>query len=551
MSASSNTQLLQKIINLCKRRGFISQSYASQGGLRGCYNYGPLGVELKRNIANAWWGDIVHGRPEVYGLDTSIVMNSAVWATSGHLQGFTDRLVDCKLSCNRFRADKAPPVQLDKKGRLVVTGSDKDTAKQWAERIAAMHPQLKIDREGKSVIMFPKRVNEPTDGRHGSFALQGLNGEDIILPYRGYVCPESGSPFLNEERDFNLLFKTHHGDPDPIDDIVKVVLENSDKPKEEIRRLAGEATANRAVYLRPETAQGTFVQFPASVAAMNQRLPFGLAQIGKSFRNEISPERFVFRSLEFEQMELEYFCPASEAPATFDYWVANRLQWWQRYANRPEAFTAHPVDKSDLAHYAAACTDLEYEFPWGLDEVEGIANRTDFDLKLHSQNATDKSYSFVCRGRTGEDTSTPYVIEPAAGLTRAVLAYLCDAYAEENRKDAKGKDVVRLVLKLHPAFAPIKAAVLPLVKIEPKFRAIGRDLVQQLLSAGHVATYDDTGAVGRRYARHDEIGTPLCITIDQGTLDDGTVTVRDRDTTEQRRVKLGDVVGEVTKAVAI
>jgi glycyl-tRNA synthetase len=414
---------MSTIVSLCKRKGFIFQSSEIYGGLNSCWDYGPLGVELKRNVKEAWWRAMVTNRRDIVGLDAAILMHPKVWEASGHLSGFTDPLVDCKGCKERFRADH----------------------------------------------------------------LQDLT-----------KCPKCGGE-LTGVRKFNLMFKTFMG---PVED------------------------QSAVVYMRPETAQGIFVNFLNVQQASRLKPPFGIAQIGKSFRNEITPGNFTYRTREFEQMEMEFFVPAADDQTWYEYWRGQRLSWYKSLGIKPEKLQLREHAKDELAHYAKACCDVEYEFPFGWSELEGIANRADFDLKQHS-SASGKSLAFF-----DEETKLrtfPYVIEPAAGADRATLAFLVDAY------DVDKEDAQRVIMRFHPALAPIKAAVLPLVKKEgmpEKAEKIYKDLLDNSVRAA----FDVSSAIGRRYARQDEAGTPFCITVDGQTLEDDTVTVRERDSRQQYRI---------------
>ncbi len=423
---------MDKIVSLCKRRGFIFQSSEIYGGLASCWDYGPVGVELKRNVKNAWWRSIVESRGDVVGLDCSIMMHPMVWKASGHLEGFSDPLVECKACHMRWRAD-----QLEKA-----------------------------------------------------------------------ACPSCEGE-ITEPRNFNLMFKTFMG---PIEEDAAVV------------------------FLRPETAQGIFVNFENVVTTSRKRLPLGIAQMGKTFRNEITPGNFTFRTREFEQMELEFFVKPGTDEEWYQYWAKERLDWYVGLGIREENLRLRDHEKDELAHYAKACVDIEYLFPIGWSELEGIANRTDFDLSQHSKwSGKDLSY---LDPQTSE-RYVPYVIEPSAGADRSVLAFLVDAYREEEVEGA-----TRVVLKLHPSLAPVKVAVLPLSRNE-KLTPLARDVYERL-RCSFVTEYDDTQSIGRRYRRQDEIGTPLCVTIDFESLEDNQVTIRDRDTLAQIRLPIAELEGTLS-----
>ena len=491
---------MTKIVSLCKRRGFVFQSSDIYGGLKSAYDYGPLGVELKRNIANAWWRSMVYERENIVGLDASIIMHPKVWESSGHLAGFSDPLVDCYNCKERFRADKAPQVA-----------------------------------EGTEVEF---RAGGKPDG-------QKKKG---VVTAKGYVCPVCGSPDFSEERQFNGMFKTTLGPVDPMSDFVKEVY-GKDLSLDDFKTKLNEAMTQNAVYLRPETAQAMFVQFLNVQQSSSLKIPFGIAQQGKSFRNEILVEHFIFRSCEFEQMEMEFFVEPGTQKEWLNYWKDTRLNWYKTYANNPEKFMLRRHEQDELAHYSDDCYDVEYEYPWGWDELEGVASRTDYDLKKHAA-ATGSKLSYFDQNKEDPETGkkgwryVPYVIEPAAGLTRTTLAMLLDAYHEEEGVDAKGNKKTRVVLKLHPQFAPLKAAVLPLLK-KDGHPDKAREIVAMFRKHGINVSYDETQSIGKRYAKHDEIGTPYCITVDGETMENDTVTIRDRDTAEQKRVSIEEAIKSV------
>lgn len=433
MAKNPSEQKMQAIVSLCRRRAFIFQSSEIYGGLNGCWDYGPLGVELKRNVKENWWRDNVLGRTDVEGVDCSILMNPRVWEASGHVNSFTDPMVDCLQCKGRFRADQLTNNQ----------------------------------------------------------------------------CPSCGTKDKwTEVRHFNLMFKTHVG------------------------ALADE---NSISYLRPETCQGIFANFDNIVNTSRVKVPFGIAQIGKAFRNEINPRNFTFRSREFEQMELEFFCKpdAAEAQKWYEYWKSERYNWYLRYGIKKERLHLREHEKTELAHYAAGCADIEYDFPFGRAELEGIANRTDYDLKKHSEfSKKDLSYFDQAENRR----YFPYVIEPSAGADRATLAFIVDAYEEEAE---------RTVLRFHPKIAPIKVAVFPLVNKDgmPELS----EKIAATLKRRWNTFYDDKGAVGRRYRRQDEVGTPFCVTIDGESAAQQSVTIRARDTMAQDRVAI-DKIAEYLSA---
>jgi glycyl-tRNA synthetase len=459
------------LVSLSKRRGFIFQSSEIYGGTGSCWDYGPLGVELKNNVKRVWWRDNVQFRPDMVGLDASILMHAAVWKASGHLDHFTDPMVDCKACQHRFRADK-----LDEQ--------------PWVHYC----PATKGNR-------FEIPAREPCKHCGG----------------RRTLCPDCGKGELTAPRQFNLMFKTFMG---PVEEAAAVT------------------------YLRPETAQGIFVNFDNVLQAMRLKLPFGIAQLGKAFRNEITPGNFTFRSREFEQMEIEYFVnpldtidgrPADEV--WHERWIEARFAWYQRYGLRRDNLRLREHEKDELAHYAKRTADIEYNFPMGWSELEGIANRTDFDLRQHAQHS-GKALTYYDEER--KTHVVPYVIEPSAGADRSVLAFLVDAYREEEVRGEK-----RVVLRLHPELAPLKIAVLPLLKKRDDIVATARAL-RDRLARRWTTVYDDTAAIGRLYRRQDEVGTPYCVTVDVQTVGDPTkgeagdqcVTIRERDSMEQIRVPL-------------
>jgi glycyl-tRNA synthetase len=501
----STPDVMNKVVSLCKRRGFIFQSSEIYGGLKSAYDYGPLGAELKRNIAQEWWRAMVHEREDIVGIDASILMHPNVWKASGHLAGFSDPLVDCRNCKERFRADKAP-------------------------KLAPGTP-----------VKFHK------GGRNSEPEISGVVGAV------GYVCPTCSSSDLSDERQFNLMFRTSIGPIDPIEAVLDQI-QGKQLSRVELREKLDAAVKETAIYLRPETAQAMFVQFNNVMQSVSPKVPFGIAQIGKSFRNEIITEKFIFRTCEFEQMEMEYFCEPGTHEEWLSHWTDARVSWWKRFLNDGSRIRLRQHDKDELAHYASNCYDVEYQYPWGWDELEGIASRTDYDLKKHAEESGTKISYFDQQKNDPESGKlgwryVPYVIEPAAGLTRAVLAYLIDAYTEETGVDAEGGEKTRVLLKLHPRLAPYKAAVLPLMKKDGMPEA-ARDLVKEFLKSGINARYDEQQSIGKRYARHDEVGTPFCITVDHQSVEDKTVTIRDRDTTKQERIKLEEAVKIVQDKLA-
>ncbi len=436
MAHAVDPKLMDRVVNLAKRRGLVFPSSDVYGGFRSTWDYGPLGVLLKRNVKDAWWRSMVQLRDDVVGLDAAILMAPKVWEASGHVATFTDPLVDCRNCNERFRADQ--------------------------------------------------------------------------LPDSG-ACPNCGATgSFTEARQFNLMFKTHVG---PLEDDASVA------------------------YLRPETAQGIFVNFKNVQTTSRKKPPFGIAQIGKSFRNEITPGNFIFRTREFEQMEMEYFVPPDESPKWFEYWVEQRYAWYREYGIPEDALRIRPHDPGELSHYSIGTSDVEYRYPWGWGELEGIAQRTDYDLTQHGKfSGEDLSYY----DQENDERYVPYVIEPAAGADRATLAFLLSAYDEEEVKGEK-----RVVLRFDRRLAPISVAVLPLSRNE-KLAPVAHRVADGLRSQ-FMIDVDDAGSIGRRYRRQDEVGTPLCVTIDFESLDDQAVTIRDRDSMSQDRVPIAGIVQELQR----
>jgi glycyl-tRNA synthetase len=496
---------------------------------------------------------MVHEREDVVGLDASIIMHPRVWEASGHLAGFSDPLVDCLISKERFRADRARRISPGEP--ITLTCADKGQAKAYQKAILERFG-VELRREEKSLHGL-----KAIDAHSFGFFPDGGAEPAKTFAFRGYVSPEIGSPFLSEERQFNLMFRTSLGPVDPIQEIVDAIHgaqagQGKSLSKEDTRRLIEEKVRESAVYLRPETAQAMFVQFANIQQALSLKIPFGIAQMGKSFRNEVTVEHFIFRSCEFEQMEMEYFVEPGTQRQWLAYWKDERLKWYLRYANDKSKFRLRQHAPQELAHYADDCWDVEYEYPWGWGELEGIASRTDYDLKKHSEYSGVR-LTYFDQERVNPETGkpgvhyVPYVVEPAAGATRTTLMILLDAFRYEvsPRPDAQGQEKVRRVLKFHPRLAPYKVAVLPLVKRDG-MPELARDVVQQFFAEGINAKYDEQHQIGKRYSRHDEVGTPYCLTVDGQSLQDGTVTIRDRDTTQQDRIKIEEALDVVRERLA-
>ena len=435
MDNSRMENLMEKVVNLAKRRGFVFPSSEIYEGLASTWDYGPLGVLLKNNVKQAWWKTIIQMRDDVVGLDAAILMNKKVWEASGHTQNFADLLVECKSCHKRFRKD-----------------------------------------------------------------------------HIGETCPNCGKKEFTEDRQFNLMFKTFMG---PVED------------------------ETSSIFLRPETAQGIFVNFKNVLNTSRKKLPFGIAQIGKAFRNEITPGNFTFRTREFEQMELEWFCKPDEADSWYEYWANERYRWYEKLGINKDNLRKRNHGKDELAHYAKSATDIEYQFPFGWSELEGIANRTDFDLKQHQELSKKELMYF---DNETKEKYLPYIIEPSAGADRATLAFLVDAYEEvigNKTETAHERTEGEVVLHLHPSLAPIKVAILPLMKKEP-LQNLAKE-INSMLKEIWFCDYDETGSIGRRYRRQDEVGTPFCVTIDFESIENKTVTIRDRDSLVQERVTIKEL----------
>jgi glycyl-tRNA synthetase len=451
--ADTKNDKMEKIISLCKRRGFVYPASEIYGGFANAYDFGPLGSQMKKNIKDEWWRRFVLTREDIVGLDSAIIQNPKVWEASGHLSSFSDPLVECKKCNQRFRVDHA------------------------------------------------------NEAKEKHKANESLTNEEKAMIF----CPAGDEHNFMEAKEFNLMFKTSIGS---VED------------------------QSAVAYMRPETAQGIFTNFQNVLQSTRVKMPFGIAQLGKSFRNEITPGNFIFRLREFEQMEIEFFVKPDfeESKKSFDYWVEQAKSFYIDLGINPENLKLREHRKEELSHYSAGTTDVEYEFPFGTSELGGIAQRTDYDLKQHSKfSGADLRYFDETTG----ERYTPFVIEPSLGIDRAMLAFLVDAYDESDGTD--GRQAGEMTLHLHPKLAPIKVAVFPLVK-KQGLPEIGHDIISRLQAEGIACFYDESGSVGRRYRRQDEIGTPYCITVDFDTLENQTVTLRDRDTMEQVRLPIDQIV---------
>ncbi|MDO8444131.1 MAG: glycine--tRNA ligase [bacterium] len=471
--AENSNNLMEKVISLCKRRGFVYPASEIYGGFANAFDYGPLGAQLKLNLKNEWWKRFVVERDDIVGMDSAIIQNPKVWEASGHLGSFTDPLVECKKCHKRFREDHL--------------------------------------EELKSEIRNPK---SETNSKSQNPNVKNLTPEQKEM----IVCVSGGEHEFAESKNFNLMFKTFIG--------------------------VSEDTASIA-YLRPETAQGMFINFQNVLQSNRIKVPFGIGQIGKAFRNEITPGNFTFRTREFEQAEIEYFVEPSldESKKWFTYWLARWKEFFTDFGIRDENLTIRAHEKSELSHYSAGTSDIEYNFPFGMSELAGVAQRTKFDLEQHSKHSgADLKYF----DEVNNKKYLPYVVEPTMGVDRAMLAFIVDAYDESDGKDGREKGEV--TLRLHPKLAPVKVAVFPLMKKEG-LPETAKEIIVDLRKAGIATFYDESGSIGRRYRRQDEIGTPWGVTVDFDSLKDKSVTVRDRDTMKQERIKITELLTYFLKKV--
>ena len=635
---------MEKIVSLCKRRGFIFQSSEIYGGLNGAWDYGPLGVELKRNLKNYWWRAMVHERDDVVGMDGSILTHPAVLEASGHIRGFKDPMVDCLVTGKRFRADQIEPqqgwvfnfigaVDFDSFFSLIKEKDFPERSTIWSRldlapllrqivtnlswhvdekrRIGYCHLTDRFDErkealraliaqkifsvgslqsfsamdlsgDRKSVMLSDaKRLNPAIVVAQEFYRKRGIRYPVVFLTTVQWAenstryNPENGS-LLTPPREFNLMFKTRTGPVEEFGDSIIAVSAagatgpaasappvTSNQPESWALTAGTSATAEHmstatdkeetsVAYLRPETAQSIFVQFKNVLETSRKKLPFGIAQIGKAFRNEINPRNFTFRSREFEQMELEYFCRPEQGMELLEYWKEERLKFYENIGIPREKLHVKTVSDEERAFYSKGTYDIEYDFPFGRQELEGVAYRTDYDLSQH-QNASGKSLEYF--DEETKEKRIPHVVEPSAGVDRTVLALICEAYAEDQAPDEKGKMESRTVLRFHPRIAPIKCAVFPLLKNKEPLVAKAKEIVS-LLRPHMTVFYDESGAIGRRYRRQDEIGTPFGVTVDFETLGErdaslrDTVTLRDRDSMKQERVKITELLPLLAKRVA-
>jgi len=532
---------MEKLVSLCKRRGFIFQSSEIYGGMNGCWDYGPLGVELKRNVKESWWRDMVAGHDdlaspagapsayEMVGLDCTILMHPQVWKCSGHYDLFHDFMVDCRQSKRRYRHDQVRGRWLTHRGQRIFVATELSGEEALAET------------QQRALKFFNLRGKD-AEGLAWESEIVSLTTVSDFSQVLGPDAKELGT--LTPPREFNLMFETYVG----------ALLSEESK-----------------TFLRPETAQGIFVNFKNVLDSSRVRVPFGIAQMGKSFRNEITPRNFTFRSREFEQMEIEFFCHPSQSPEWYRYWRDRRFRWYTELGLASQRLQLREHSSEELSHYSCGTADIEYAFPFlpagEFGELEGIAHRGDFDLRSHMEGklvrkGNELVVELDAEGKpkhrgSGKDLSyrddltnerfVPHVIEPSAGADRATLAFLCEAYAEDEAPDENGKMQSRVVMRIHPRLAPVKAAVFPLVK-KDGMPEVAQE-IYRALKPHYTVFYDEKGAVGRRYRRQDEAGTPFCITVDGQTLADGTVTIRDRDTLEQSRIHKSECLDAIRARV--
>ena len=534
---------MRDIVSLCKRRGFVFPSSEIYGGVNGFWDYGPLGTELKRNVRAAWWNDMVArhnrlatpaGAPgpfEMTGIESTVIMHPQVWRASGHYDLFHDVMVDCRETKRRFRFDHLRGRSVSHRGRRVFVTVLAEPDEEEAAALDAALGYFKLRRAYADQLEW--------DGPFEDLSAYGGDRSDVLAP----GASEPGT--LTEPRDFNLMLETG---------------------------LGAAASDDSRAFLRPETAQGIFVNFRNVLDTTRAKLPLGICQVGKSFRNEITPRNFTFRSREFEQMECEFFCSPDSSDAWYRYWRDRRYAWYRDLGLAPERLRAREHAADELSHYSTGTCDIEYAFPFlppgEFGELEGVAHRGDFDLRSHMEGKLDPASRPLAVERNGDGAPrhpgsgknlsyrdelagrsyVPHVIEPSAGADRATLAFLCEAYGVDTANDDQGRPQERTVLRLDRRLAPVKAAILPLVKKDGM-----PELARELYGAfrGEVAAdYDEKDAIGRRYRRHDEIGTPFCITVDSQTLRDRTVTLRDRDSLAQDRVRIEDALPEVARRLA-
>ena len=527
---------MEKIVSLCKRRGFIFQAGELYGGLNGCWDYGPLGVELKRNLKDYWWRKTVQERDDVVGMDGAILTMEQVLVSSGHVGGFSDPMSTCKHCQRHIRFDQlrsmvdesawaqslAEAMAVTHPGETAGTAISGAELKQWAmKKGKKLAPALALVRNPDATLSSyaeESARHQPMDPWY-FYQLMATEQFDLTGPVN--PCPHCGG-VLSEPKQFNLMFQTNMG-----------------------------ATGDDIAYLRPETAQSIFVQYKNVLDSSRVKLPFGVAQIGKSFRNEVNPRNYIFRSREFEQMEIEYFCHPDDGLRLTEEWLAERLKFYGEIGIPREKLHILDIPDGDRAFYSQKTYDIEYEFPFGIQELEGVAYRTDYDLGVHEKGA---GKSLVYFDEETKEKFLPHVVEPSAGCDRTVLALICEAYDEEILTDDKGKEDVRTVLRFVPRMAPIKVGIFPLLKKNEEQVRICRE-IQKTLQPWMNVFYDDGGALGRRYRRQDEVGTPFCVTVDfetlgeQGDTLENTVTIRHRDSMEQERLPIAGLLAWLLERV--
>lgn len=503
------SEIFPKIISHAKEYGFVFQSSEIYDGLSAVYDYGPMGVELKNNIKDAWWRAMVQMHENVVGLDSAILMHPTVWKASGHVDAFNDPLIDNKDSKKRYRADVLVENYIADKLQKKI---DKEVAKA-AKRFGETFDPVMYKQTNPRVMGYQAKIDETTQRMTEALTNDDLEGLRQLIIDLEIADPESGSRNWSEVRQFNLMFKAQMG----------AVAENATD-----------------IYMRPETAQGIFVNFLNVSKTSRQKIPFGIAQIGKAFRNEIVARQFIFRMREFEQMEMQFFVRPGTEMEWFDVWKEKRRAWHKALGLSEDRLSWHPHDK--MAHYANAAEDIEFQFPFGIKEMEGIHSRTDYDLKQHEE-FSGKNLQYY--DPELKESYVPYVVETSVGLDRTFLAHLCNAYTEETVNDA-----TRIVLKLHPALAPVKVAVFPLVE-KDGLPEIALDIFNQLKYDFRTHYEDGRDSIGRRYRRMDAIGTPYAITVDHDTKEDGAVTIRERDSMDQQRIKIEDIPAFIAERLSI
>lgn len=504
--------VFKKLVSHCKEYGFIYQSSEIYDGLSAVYDYGPYGVELKNNIKTYWWKSMVQLNENIVGIDSAIFMHPKIWKASGHVDAFNDPLIDNKDSKKRYRADQLIEDAIAK----IESKADKEVEKAKA-RFGESFDEGLYRTTNPRVVEYLNKAKEINDRMNSAMTNNNMEELKQIIVDLEIADPDSGSRNWTEVRQFNLMFNTQLGN------------------------IAGE---EGKLYLRPETAQGIFVNFLNVQKTTRQKIPFGIAQIGKAFRNEIVARQFIFRMREFEQMEMQFFVKPGTELDWYEQWKSTRMKWHLALGTPQEKLKFH--NHENLAHYANAAVDIQYEFPFGFKELEGIHSRTDFDLKSHQELSGKKLQYFDTEDN---ESYIPYVVETSIGCDRMFLTVLSQAYNEEMVPDAEGGEAQRIVLKLHPALAPIKCAVLPLLKNKPELVEKAKSIMSNLTHS-FICQYDDKDAIGRRYRRQDALGTPYCITIDFETLENNTVTIRDRDTLKQERISIEEIEGIIQNKVS-